>query len=204
MRRTPEDFHKNIAPRKGILQKIRKEAKALALSTDSVLLCFTCDPYQPAEVEHRLTRQTIEIFNKRKIPFQILTKSKLAARDFDLMAQAKGRCRFAMTMVFSDDSDRLHWEPNASTVDERIATIVQAKNYGLKTWVSLEPVIDPEQTLALIEQCEDIVDHWKVGKLNYHPEAKKIDWKQFRLDVTDLLEGIGADYYIKKDLQEAR
>lgn len=71
---------------------------------------------------------------------------------------------------------------------------------GIKTWVSLEPVIDPGQALELIRELHPIVDHWKVGKLNY--QALDVDWIKFREDVKALLESLGADYYLKKSLTE--
>ena len=71
---------------------------------------------------------------------------------------------------------------------------------GIKTWVSLEPVLMPAASLAMIHLLNDMVDHWKVGKLNYHPRAKEIDWHQFASEVKRVLDGHGCDYYIKKDL----
>lgn len=71
---------------------------------------------------------------------------------------------------------------------------------GIETWASLEPVLDPAQTLMIIERCKDFVDTFKVGKWNHDVEAKKIDWKQFVHKAIDLLEKYDLNYYIKKDL----
>ncbi|MEZ4551950.1 MAG: hypothetical protein R2874_16190 [Desulfobacterales bacterium] len=35
---------------------------------------------------------------------------------------------------------------------------------GHPTWVSIEPVIDPDQAIKLVEMLHPVVDHWKVGK----------------------------------------
>jgi DNA repair photolyase len=40
----------------------------------------------------------------------------------------------------------------------RIAAIKAAHEMGIRTWVSLEPVIDPDQALELIEQIHPFVD----------------------------------------------
>ena len=73
---------------------------------------------------------------------------------------------------------------------------------GIKTWVSLEPVIDPDQALELIEQIHPFVDHWKVGKLNYR--NLEVDWLKFREDVTKQLDSVGANYYLKKSLTDIK
>jgi hypothetical protein len=59
-------------------------------------------------------------------------------------------------------------------------------------------VIYPEQALQIIKELHPIVNHWKVGKINYH--KSDVDWIEFREQVTDLLESVDADFYIKKSL----
>ena len=84
----------------------------------------------------------------------------------------------------------------------RIAAIKAAHEMGIRTWVSLEPVIDPDQALELIEQIHPFVDHWKVGKLNY--QNLEVDWLKFREEVTPLFDSMGADYYLKKSLTDLK
>ncbi len=70
--------------------------------------------------------------------------------------------------------------------------------------VSLEPVIDPAQTLALIEATHEFVDYYGVGKMNHNPEIEKsIDWPKFRVDAEALLKRYGKSYRIKAALAEA-
>ena len=94
-------------------------------------------------------------------------------------------------------------EPGAATIEDRVTAIDDAHSRGIKTWVSLEPVIDPGQALQLIRQLHPIVDHWKIGKINYNKEIEnKVDWLEFRSKVLNLLHSLGADYYIKNSLSE--
>jgi len=67
--------------------------------------------------------------------------------------------------------------------------------------VSLEPVFYPEDAYELIRRTHKFVDVFKVGKLNYLPEAQEVDWRDFVQKVVTLLERLGKKYYIKKDLQ---
>jgi hypothetical protein len=70
--------------------------------------------------------------------------------------------------------------------------------------VSLEPVIDPAQTLQLIELTHEYVDFYGVGKLNHNAElAKSIDWLKFRADAEELLRKYKKQYKIKQALVNA-
>ena len=74
---------------------------------------------------------------------------------------------------------------------------------GIPTWISVEPVIKPDQALQLIQNLHSIVDHWKIGKINYNKGIeKRVNWLKFRKKVRELLDSIGADYYLKKSLTE--
>ena len=70
----------------------------------------------------------------------------------------------------------------------------------MPTWVSLEPVLEPAASLEIIRETAPYVNLFKVGKLNYHPMARSIDWRAFGLAAIALLESLGKPYYIKKDL----
>jgi len=85
-------------------------------------------------------------------------------------------------------------------VSERIDVIKAAQERGIKTWVSLEPVIDPNQALELIKLLHPVVDQWKVGKLNYKHPDRRVDWIRFREEARELLDSLGADYYLKESL----
>ena len=101
-------------------------------------------------------------------------------------------------------ASRREWEPMASSVQSRLRILRMAHDMGIFTWVSMEPVIIPEEALEVIRQAHDYVDFWKVGKLNHFKEQEKqVDWPKFRADVIELLESFGSKYYIKEDLQKA-
>jgi DNA repair photolyase len=130
----------------------------------------------------------------------ILTKGgKLAERDFDLLL---GGDQFGVTLTCMSQAESLKWEPNAALPTDRISTLIDAHEAGFKTWVSLEPVLNPADTLNLIRTTHKYVDIYKVGVLNYHPHTQTINWSKFGKDVKELLDSLGKKYYIKKDLQE--
>lgn len=197
-RRTKEQFS-DASPRTDILAKLARDAAANEGKAESVLLSFTSDPYQPLEKQLKLTRTAIKILKSHGIGVNILTKGgMLSTRDFDLLGDGD---KYGTTLTFMSTAKSLEWEPHAAVPADRINALRAAKQAGLQTWVSLEPVIDVDTALSIVADLHDIVDKWKVGKLNYHPIAKSIDWRAFALDIIEELDSHGADYLIKKDLK---
>jgi DNA repair photolyase len=197
---TREKFGKPI-PRKEIIQKVNFDANKLQAGhiEGSVLLCFTCDPYQPIDEQYQLSRQTIQALHSHKLNVMILTKGgKRAERDFDLLTSDDW---FGVTLTNTEDSLSLKWEPGAALPEERINSLRTAHEKGIKTWVSLEPVLYPDVALDIIRQTYTFVDKFKVGILNYHPHSKSIDWHVFANNVKDLLVELNCEYYLKNDLR---
>lgn len=199
-RMSREGFRENVIRRKNLKRQLELDLQEMAAAGDTrrVLLCFMTDAYQPQLADE--TRTVLEMFKHYDIAFQVLTKNgKLAERDFDLYDTTKDA--YASTIVFSNDRTRRHYEPNAGTIDERIHSLKVANAMGIETWVSLEPVIIPEEALRVIEMTKDYTDHYKVGKINHFYLENEPDWRDFTQKAIRALRRAGKDYYIKKSLQ---
>ena len=200
----PIDFSRATA-RENVLYRLRGDAIKLRheiegghIKASPVLMSFACDPYQPLDSELELTREAIKILHCQGIPVMILTKGGArAVRDFDLLGSEDW---FGVTMTCMDYEIGDEWEPHAAPFDQRVNSLIIAHERGIKTWVSLEPVLYPGISAAIVELLHPVVDHWKVGKLNYHPRADEIDWREFAANIRANLEHLGCDYYMKKDL----
>lgn len=182
--------------------KLESDLKALeGKQVEPVLMCFSCDAYQPLDVELKLARKALMAFKKHDVAFQVLSKGGMrCARDFDLYKP--GRDIFAVTMTFMNAGKSAQWEPGAALPAERIAALKLAHERGIKTWVSLEPVIEPSESLACIDACAAYVDGFKVGTWNHDKRAKEIDWHAFGHAAKQKIEAYGKELYIKKDLRE--
>ncbi len=192
---------KKAVPRPDIIKRLKKDAPKAAAdgATGNVLISFTSDCYQPIDDIYHLTRQAILILHENGFHVTILTKGGLRAMpDIDILGPGD---EFAVTLTFLSKDKSLKWEPYAATPEARIETLKRARRRNVKTWVSLEPVIEPAETLAIIKQTHRFVDFYKVGTLNNHPEASKIDWPQFARDVVATLDYYACSYYLKKDLR---
>lgn len=197
-RMSRERYQKEISLRKNLSRQLELDLKEMQEVKDPrrVLLCFMTDAYQPKLA--KLTKEYLEMFRKYNIAFQVLTKNgALAQKDFDLYSKKDA---YAATIVFSKEETRKKIEPNAGTLQERIDSLKKAKELGIETWVSLEPVIDPEQALEVIDLTKDYTDHYKVGKVNNYI-IEQPDWAKFTKDVIAKLERENKSYYIKKSLQ---
>ena len=193
-----------IRPRPNVIEQLKKDAVKYQGTDKPVLLSFTTDPYQPANDKFGITREALKILLHHDIPVTILTKGGFAAcKDFDLLARHPGNA-FSVTLTTDDPQESLKWEPGAWSPVGRIESLYIAHMKGIKTWVSFEPVINPDAVIRLIRRTHSYIDLYKVGKLNYHPLAKTIDWKQFLFRVEAELDKYGKERYIKKDLEAYR
>jgi DNA repair photolyase len=201
------DFHTPRAKGKPVefIRALSKEATKLAAAAKlvgtnkRVQLCFATDPYIPLDGELKLTRAVIEVLRECSIPFQILTKGgDLACRDFDLYGPHD---LFGVTLtVPTADEMAEELEPFAASPQQRMDNLKAAHAKGIKTWVSLEPVIWPDDSLKIIEQTADFVNLYKIGKLNPTGPITHDRYRQFAIDAVDLCERLGVRYYLKENL----
>jgi DNA repair photolyase len=165
---------------------------------EQVMLSFTSDAYHLGDTTP--TRKTLEILKEHGLGICTLTKGGTRAlRDIDLFRP--DRDSFASTLTSLDDKFSKKWERNAALPGDRIAALRAFHDRGIFTWVSLEPTLDCDSSLAIVEATHSFVDLFKVGRVNYLPMTKTTDWRDYTLRMVDLLNRLGANHYIKKDLQ---
>ncbi len=203
VRTAATEFHGAPGPRPGVLDALRREAGRLPAAAGPVLLCFTCDPYQPIEAEHHLAREAMEILGGAGVAIRLLTKNPALAM-CDLTMMVRHAVEFGVSLSWASDDRRQQWEPAAGTVAERIGGLARARAAGLETWVSMEPVIDAAEALAALRLVSGRVDIIKVGKLNHDPAREGlVDWPAFGQGAAAIMREAGQAYYLKHDLWRA-
>jgi len=109
----------------------------------NIWMSSVCDCYMPLERKFRLTRKILEkIANspyKKKFSIEILTKSALVKRDFDLLKQLNVELGCSINTLDASASKLI--EPFASPPLERIKVLREAKNQGIKVYGFISPVL---------------------------------------------------------------
>ncbi len=187
-------------PRPRDLSALAKEAEN---ATRQILLCFMSDPYCSAETEYRRTRYALNVLHDSSCSVAILTKGgHRCLEDLDLFRSwPEGRIKVGATLTFAENAPSIEWEPGAALPDERLDMLKTLHKNGIKTWASIEPVIIPAQSLAIIESSLPHVDAYKVGRWNHDTRSNAIDWESFGYSAVKLIRDHGKSLYVKKDLQ---
>lgn len=143
--------------------KVTTEAKRVR-KRGVVQLCTTVDAWCPAAQEHDLGRRCLEaLLSEPGWIVRILTKSTAVARDFDLIEKHRDRVLVGLSLTGTPEKDDVLAvvEPNASPVSERMRTLREAHERGLRTFGMLCPLLPgvadaPEQVeelVAFLEGC---------------------------------------------------
>ena len=101
------------------------------------------DPYQPVERETLSTRSILQVMQRFRQPYSIITKSVLITRDADILGPM-GRDGLASAMISITTLDRglaRAMEPRASTPAKRLEAISRLADAGCPVGVGFAPVI---------------------------------------------------------------
>lgn len=180
--------------------ELERSAKKMQGCNKQILLSFTGDPYPFVD---DTTRTTLEILNKYNHKVAILTKGGARClKDLDVFKAFGNRIKVGATLTFITDDLSEKWEPGAALPSERLDTLKVLHENGIKTWASFEPVVDPGETLRLIAETAQYLDHIKIGKINGNKDVElRVDWSAFLRDAVNLCRSVGLKFYIKKSLQ---
>lgn len=96
------------------------------------------DCFQPLEVLHRNTYKTIQILNRRHIPYLIVTKSALVADYASILD--KDLAHIQVTVTTLDDDLAATYE-KASKPSDRVKAILRLQNDGFDVQLRLSPFI---------------------------------------------------------------
>ena len=128
----------SVADIKKIKNKIKKIPEGTILRLGGMTDCF-----QPLEIEHRVTYETIKELNKRNIGYLIVTKSHLVANDEYLEIYDKNLAHFQITTTCLDDDlyRQLDYE-KASLPRKRIEAIKKLQDNGFDVAIRLSPLVE--------------------------------------------------------------
>ena len=132
---------------------------------------FITDPCLPETIS--LTRRCAIMAMEQDVPVTILTKMAqwsygISSLDMIDVGKERGLLCVGFTLTGHDEM-----EPKADSNAARISAMKLLHDQGIKTFASIEPVIDFDSSLSMIEQTIDFCDLYRIG----------------------LRSGVKADYY---------
>lgn len=166
-----------------------------------VLLSFMSDPYCAANDIHRHTAKALGMLRRYECSVAILTKGgRRCLRDIDIFTGwPDRRIKVGATLTFHNAEKSKQYEPGAALPSNRIATLRFLKECGVQTWASIEPVIEHDESMAIIKESLPWVDAYKVGKLNHR--KSDVDWSAFVVEAVETIRAASRKLYVKDDLR---
>jgi DNA repair photolyase len=130
---------------------------------------------------------------------EILTKSDLVLRDIDLLKTIP-YLTVGISLTTNNDGIRRNFEPNAPSVERRIAALKQLKAAGIKTYLFISPILPGLTDLtALVNLLGDYADKLMFENLNLREPYKKSIFTIINHNYPSLIE-LYEEIYIRKNL----
>ena len=126
-------------PRVANINKIEKVIKKIPAGS-VVRLGGMTDCFQPIEAEYEITYKTIQLLNKQKVNYLIVTKSDLVAEDKYISILDKSLAHIQITVTTTDDDKSLTYE-KAVVPSRRIKAIEKLYDNGFDVAIRLSPYI---------------------------------------------------------------
>lgn len=153
------------------IKKSEKKINLNKISKKSVFLSSVTDCYNPLEEKYRLTRNILEQLIASDCYLSISTKSKLILRDIDLLKQMKN-LTVSMSINTLNENFRKDMD-NASTIVERLDTLKELHNNGIKTVLFMSPIFPfITEWKEIIEKSKDYIDEYWFENLNLRGQYK--------------------------------
>ena len=137
------DFDRKIVAKVNAPELLRGELLRRSWKGDTIVFSGVTDCYQPTEAVYGLTRRCLEVCAEFRNPVGIVTKGALVRRDIDVLSRLAREAAAVVyvSIPFADDAVGRAMEPNASLASQRFETIARLSDAGIRTGVSVAPVI---------------------------------------------------------------
>jgi DNA repair photolyase len=203
-RMSREKFHATVGVKQNAMERLERDLKKVGKQEKPIFMSFMCDPYPANPNLWHVTREAIRMILRSGNAVNILTKGGIrATRDFHMLL-GDARTRVGATLTFMSKERSEQMEPMAAVPNSRLEMLSVAKDMGIRTWASIEPVIDPEESLAIMKAALPYVDEFKIGKLNHDKEREaEINWMDFMTKATTMVMSAGKTFVVKDDLMTA-
>ena len=175
------EFDRDIVVRPNLPELLARELPRLRERGFISIGSGITDAYQPVEQVRAISRGCAEVIADSGRPAIVMTKNASVTRDLDLWRLVNERSRFLLvvSLTHSDDRTRAHFEPNASSVEERLCALRAFREAGCATGVLAMPLLpgitDTDDNLGrLYDRLAEVgVDFVQPGGLTLRPGRQK-------------------------------
>ena len=136
----------------------------------SIFCSSSTDPFVPQERRFHVTRSILEAMCRRPPDRLILqTHSHFVTDELDLCRELSEKCDLRIHVSIETDRERLDGlPPPASPIEKRLAACARLKSVGLRTVVTVAPLLpieNPDRFFARIAEVADavVLDHYIGG-----------------------------------------
>jgi DNA repair photolyase len=177
-------------PKKNLLATLKREAEKL--NGETISLSNSSDPYPRVEASEGLTRRCLEILVESNCKIQVITKSNLVVRDYDLLSKAPATV--ALTITTNDDDLAKLIEPFAPLPSQRLRAAQSLIKAGIPIAVRIDPIIP----LVNDQQQELIADLASIGVKHLTCstyKAKPDNWRRLTQAMPEVAEKLKPLYF---------
>src|SRR6185436_9537442 len=137
------DFERKIVVKRRAPELLRAALAKRTWKKETIVFSGNTDCYQPLEASYRLTRGCLEACADAGNPVHVITKAPLVERDLDVLTRLAETdlVGVSVSVPFWDAEAARKVEPGVATPSRRLLTIRRLAEAGIRTSVSVAPVI---------------------------------------------------------------
>lgn len=152
------DFETKIFYKPGAARLLEQTLTRATYRCEPIVIGTNTDPYQPIDRQLGITRELLEVLQRYRHPFSLITKGSHVLRDLDILEDMArdNLCSVTLSVTTLDRELKRSLEPRAATPESRLATISQLTQAGVPVGVLMAPIIpmiNDREIEALLEAC---------------------------------------------------
>ena len=200
----------NVAIRSWIYIDTKRIGVSRLIEDGGVFMSFTCDPLDAEDNVQNYTLYAVKRLLRYGIPVTLLTKNVAWLKEDNwkklLKEYPKHICcssHYTLLTIGFTITGKDELEPNAPSTEKRIEALRKLHDeYKIKTFVSLEPIIDLHSASEVIKKTYKITDEIKIGvqspikKDRYDPN----EFVGFIVAVKNLASGLDCRFMVKDSM----
>jgi DNA repair photolyase len=172
------DFETKVVVKHALPELLRGELEKKSWKPQVIAISGVTDCYQPIEQKLRLTRRCLEVLADFRNPAAIITKSRLVARDVDVLQELARHDAVSVTLSLTSLDPELarKMEPRAAQPRARLWAVDQLARGGIPVGVNLGPIIpglNEHEIPALVAAAANAGARWAGWILLRLPYAVK-------------------------------